>query len=208
MSEVVLQYITLFEPYANRYGYFVLFFGLLAENAAIPVPGETILIVSAFYSYYGHLNLGSVIFIGIVAAVLGDNVSFYVGRRFGRPFVERYGGYILISRKRLERIEDFFDDHGARAIFFQRWVTGLRIIGALMAGTTRMEWSRFLFYNFMGATVWVSVVGLLGYFFALNMKALLRTLEHSGLVLLGFVAILLIVAFLKKRLSRSIRMIA
>jgi membrane protein DedA with SNARE-associated domain len=208
MSEVVLQYITLFEPYANRYGYLVLFFGLLAENAAVPVPGETILIVSAFYSYFGHLNLGYVILIGICAAVLGDNISFYVGRRFGRPFVERYGGYIFISRKRLERIEGFFDYHGARAIFFQRWVTGFRIIGALMAGTTRMEWSRFLFYNFLGATVWVTVVGLLGYFFALNMRVLLRTLEHSGLALLGVVAILLIGAYLKKRRSRSARPIA
>ena len=199
MSQVVLRLITSFEPYANRYGYIVLFVGLLAENAALPVPGETILLVSALYSYFGELRLALILPIGIAAAVLGDNVSFYIGRRYGRPFVERYGSYILISRKRMERVEHFFERHGSRAVFLQRWITGFRVLGALVAGTTRMGWSRFLFYNICGAVVWVTTVGLLGYFFALNFSLLLAVLERSGLALLGLVVFVLIVSYFKVR---------
>jgi len=206
MSQAVLRFITSFEPYANRYGYLVLFLGLLAENAALPVPGETILLVSALYSYFGELKLAWILPIGIVAAVLGDNVSFYIGRRYGRPFVERYGRYILISQKRMERVEHFFEKHGARAIFLQRWVTGFRVLGALVAGTTRMGWSKFLFYNFCGAAVWVTTVGLLGYFFALNISVLLSVLERSGLAILGLFVFLLIAGYFKFRLRDTERL--
>jgi|SRR5579863_230045 len=199
MSHQVLRYITLFEPYADQYGYLILFLGLLAENAALPVPGETILLISALYCNFGQLRLGLILPVGIVAAVLGDNVSFYVGRRYGRPFVDRYGRYILISERRMERIEHFFERHGARAIFLQRWITGFRVVGALVAGTTRMGWSRFLFYNLCGAVVWVTTVGLLGYFFALNIPLILLILERSGAALLGLLLLGAIIGLLKIR---------
>src|SRR2546426_6381137 len=104
MHERVSQWIELFRPYVDDYGYLVLFLGVMAENASLPVPGETILIIASFYSHHGHLNLGSVILLATVGCILGDNVSFYIGRRLGRPFIEQYGRYQIGRASCRERV--------------------------------------------------------------------------------------------------------
>src|SRR5207253_1533567 len=154
MHEGVLQWIDLFRPYVDQYGYIILFLGVMAENASLPVPGETILIIASFYSYHGNLVLGKVILLASIGCILGDNVSFYLGRRLGRPFIHHYGKYIHITPERLAYVEHFFESHGDKTIFIQRWITGVRVIGALVAGTTKMPWSRFLLFNCLGAVTW------------------------------------------------------
>lgn len=203
MHETLLDWIRLCEPYVDRYGYLVLFLGVMAENAALPVPGETILIIAAFYSSpsYGNLHLGAVIGLATVAAIMGDNVSFYIGRRFGRPFLERYGKYLLITARRLKKVEAFFEHHGERTIFFQRWITGVRVIGALVAGSTHMPWSRFLWYNCLGAVTWVTIIAVLGYMFAVNVIFLAKVLERSGLTLLVLFVLILLILVIKRRLK-------
>src|SRR5207247_7933613 len=152
----------------------------MAENAALPVPGETILIIASFYSHHGHLNLGSVILLATVGCILGDNVSFYIGRRLGRPFIEQYGRYLLITQKRLAYVERFFHKHGDKTIFVQRWITGVRVIGALVAGTSRMPWGRLLPFNCLGAVTWVTDIFLLAFCFAVNRLLLLIFLSRAG----------------------------
>src|SRR4029077_9224084 len=112
MHAYVLQWIELFRPYVDDYGYLLLFLGVMAENASLPVPGETILIIASFYSYHGDLDLGVVILLATMGCILGDNISFYVGRRLGRPFIQHYGKYLLITQKRLVFVEHFFEKHG------------------------------------------------------------------------------------------------
>ncbi len=203
MHKTLLDLIHLFEPYVDQYGYLVLFLGVMAENAALPVPGETILIIAAFYSSpdYGNLHLGNVIGLATAAAILGDNVSFYIGRRVGRPFLEKYGKYLLITARRLEKVETFFKHHGEKTIFFQRWITGVRVIGALVAGSTKMPWPRFLWYNCLGAVTWATAISVLGYVFAVNIILLAKVLERSGITLLIMVAMILLIVFIKQRLK-------
>src|SRR5437899_10379551 len=93
MHERVIQWIELFRPYVVQFGYIVLFLGVMAENASLPVRGETLLIIASFYSHHGHLNLATVILLPTVGRILGDNRSFYLRRRSGRPFIEQYGRY-------------------------------------------------------------------------------------------------------------------
>lgn len=203
MHQTLLDWIHLFEPYVDRYGYIVLFLGVMAENAALPVPGETILVIAAFYSSpnYGDLHLGTVIGLATVAAILGDNISFHIGRRYGRPFLERYGKYLLITARRLEKVEAFFHHYGDKTIFFQRWITGVRVIGALVAGSTHMPWSKFLWYNCLGAVTWVTAIAMLGYVFAVNVILLAKLLERSGITLLILVLLLILIALIKTRLK-------
>ncbi len=145
MHEYVLQWIELFRPYVDDYGYLVLFLGVMAENASLPVPGETILIIASFYSHHGHLSLGYVILLATMGCILGDNISFYVGRRLGRPFITHYGKYILITKKRLEYVEHFFEKHGDKTIFIQRWITGVRWpVGMDSLGAGHCDWAVFL----------------------------------------------------------------
>lgn len=199
MHEYVLKWIELFRPYVNDYGYLVLFLGVMAENASLPVPGETILIIASFYSYHGDLNLAYVIGLGIVGCILGDNISFYVGRRLGRPFILQYGRYLLITPKRLAYVEQFFDKHGDKTIFFQRWITGVRVIGALVAGTTHMPWPKFLLFNCLGAVTWVTAISLIAYTFAANVPLLLTILGRFGWVLLGLVLAIGLFVYLQRR---------
>jgi membrane protein DedA with SNARE-associated domain len=200
MHEYVLQWIELFRPYVDDYGYLLLFLGVMAENASLPVPGETILIIASFYSYHGDLDLVVVIVLATLGCILGDNISFYVGRRLGRPFIQRYGKYLLITQKRLVFVEHFFEKHGDKTIFIQRWITGVRVIGALVAGTTKMPWSRFVLFNCLGAITWVTAISLMAYVFAVNLPLLLMIMARSGWVLLGLAVAIVLFFYLKRRL--------
>jgi len=199
MHEHLLQLIDAASPYVDEYGYLILFLGVMAENASLPVPGETILIIASFYSYLGNLSLAHVIPLAIVGCILGDNISFYLGRRLGRPFVLQYGKYLFITPQRLSYVEKFFYTHGDKTIFVQRWITGVRVIGALVAGTTKMPWPRFLLFNCLGAIAWVTAIALLGYFFAMNLPLLVTVLSRSGWTLLGLVGLIALIFYLKRR---------
>lgn len=205
MHEQLLELIEWARPYVDQYGYIILFLGVMAENASLPVPGETILIIASFYShsYEGqpHLNLGYVIGIATIGCILGDNISFYVGRRLGRPCIQHYGKYIHITPERLAYVERFFQRHGDKTIFLQRWITGVRVIGALVAGTTEMPWSRFLVFNCLGAVTWVTTISVLTYLLAVNLPLLLKILSRSGWTLLIILIIIGVTVYLKRRFS-------
>jgi undecaprenyl-diphosphatase len=98
----------------GQYGYLVVFFGVMVESSGVPLPEETILIASGVLVEQGYLDLGNVIGFGILAAVIGDQLGYWVGLKGGRPFVVRWGRYALITPKRLSRAERFFKRHGAR----------------------------------------------------------------------------------------------
>jgi membrane protein DedA with SNARE-associated domain len=199
MHENLLEWIELVRPYVDQYGYLILFFGVMAENASLPVPGETILIIASFYSYHGNLVLAEVIGLATMGCILGDNISFYLGRRLGRPFITRYGKYFFITPRRLCQVEDFFERHGDKTIFLQRWITGVRVIGALVAGTTQMRWSRFLLFNCLGAITWVTAISLLSYLFAVNLQILVKILSRSSLALLAVLLALGVYFYLRHR---------
>src|SRR5215210_6549139 len=123
----------------EHYGYLVILFGVMLESTGVPLPGETILLASGLLVQRGYLDLGDAIVFGILGAVLGDQIGYWVGREGGRPFVLRWGPYILITPERLARAEGFFARHGGKAVFLARFIAGLRVFGALVAGVSRMR---------------------------------------------------------------------
>ena len=98
------------------------------------------------------------------AAILGDNVGFAIGRKLGRRALTAPGPLLHHRRRVIAVGEPFFDRHGPKAVFLGRWVTGLRITAAWMAGVTRMSWPTFLFWNALGGIAWATSIGLLAYF--------------------------------------------
>src|SRR5262249_26586331 len=107
-------------------------------------------------AHYGHLSLGAVIVIATVAAILGDNLGFYIGRSGGRRFVERYGRRVGVTRARIAEFDRFFERHGAKTVFVARFITGLRVFCAVLAGGSEMPWPTFLLFNATGAVVWAT----------------------------------------------------
>jgi membrane-associated protein len=148
------------------YGYWAVAIALLLENAGIPVPGETVLLLASFVAYsQNELSLPWIIVVATVACTLGDNLGYALGVYGGRAVVTRYQAFFRIKDKTLARGEDLFARFGAVTVFFARFVFGMRVIAGPMAGVLRMPWRKFLIYNFLGAAVWVTVISGAGYLF-------------------------------------------
>lgn len=143
------------------YAALALFVGV--EASGVPVPGETALITSSVLASQGHLEIVLVISIAAASAIVGDNVGYLLGRRFGRRFILRPGKTQERRLVLLERGETLFDRHGPKAVFFGRWIAGLRIWAAWLAGITQMPWKSFLLWNALGGIAWALFFGLLGY---------------------------------------------
>jgi membrane protein DedA with SNARE-associated domain len=168
-------------------------FALIAvETMGIPLPGETALIAAGIFASQGHLPIEWVIVAAATAAILGDNVGFFIGRRYGRRILEWEGGPFVEHRKKLIAVgEPFFEKHGPKAVFLGRWVAGLRITAAWLAGAHRMHWPIFTFWNALGGICWAVSVGLVSYYLGHSAETVFRTAGLAGLgaaILVGVVA--------------------
>jgi membrane protein DedA with SNARE-associated domain len=185
-----------FENWYATYGYPVLFLGVLLENAGVPVPGETAVLIAAFLASPAggsRFHLVWVILVTVAAAVIGDNIGYWLGRRIVRSRLERGRSFLFLTPERIHRAEGYFTRHGAVTIFVARFITGLRVVAAPAAGCAGMHWPRFFFANAAGAACWASAVGLLGYFFGRSWKVLHHWLGWGAWILLGIFAIVLVI---------------
>jgi membrane protein DedA with SNARE-associated domain len=142
-------------PILDRWGYLAVAGVIGVESFGVPAPGQTIMVAAAIYAGAGRLNVVAVAAIAFVAAVLGDNIGYWIGVRGGRRVVHRFGKYIFITPERLERAEKFFARRGNRIVVVARFIDGLRQLNGVIAGITAMPWRTFLIYNAIGAALWV-----------------------------------------------------
>src|SRR5919107_1928894 len=175
----------------GQYGYLVVFFGVMIESIGVPLPGETILIASGVMVHRGYLDLGDAVVFGMLGAVVGDQIGYWAGREGGRPFVLRWGRYVLVTPERLVRAEGFFARHGGKAVFLARFVAGLRVFGALVAGISRMRWRTFFFYNALGGALWATAAVLVGYLLGGSLDLVERWVGRTSLLLFTLLAVAL-----------------
>jgi membrane protein DedA with SNARE-associated domain len=167
------------------YGYIAIFTVIALESAGVPLPGETILISSAVYAgSTGQLNIGLIILAAAAAAILGDNLGYWVGRRWGMPLLLRYGHLIALDHGRLKLGQYLFREHGGKIVFFGRFTAMLRAYAAVLAGVNKLDARRFLIFNGLGGIAWATIMGLGSYYCG-------RSIEHIagpvGLALLAVV---------------------
>jgi membrane protein DedA with SNARE-associated domain len=182
-----------------RYGYAVVFGGVFLENTGLPVPGETVLLAGGALAHAGHLSLTWVIATAILAAICGDNLGFLIGRKGGRRIAETYGRHVGLTPVRLREFDDFFEHHGAKTVFVARFITGLRVVCAVLAGGSSMSWSTFVFFNATGAVVWSCTIAMAGYSLAYSWDTLERWIGGAGLAGLAAVVAIGIVSLLRAR---------
>jgi len=187
------------------YGLLLLFVLVALESAGVPLPGETALIAAAVLSAEGHWSLLAVIAVAALAAIVGDNAGYWIGRKGGRKFLQRTPIVRDAFERALPPAERFFAKHGAKTVFFGRFVAFLRITAAWLAGISHMPWWRFLFWNALGGVIWAVLVGFVAYHFG---KAAAEAINHYGLIG-GIVAVgLLVILFVgfrvwKKRVLKN-----
>jgi membrane protein DedA with SNARE-associated domain len=166
-----------------HYGYWAVAVALLLENAGVPAPGETVLLLASFLAYSQHeLQLGWIIVVATIACTVGDNLGFALGYYGGRPLLERYQSLFRIPPKTLARGESLFARFGPATIFFARFVFGMRTIAGPLAGVLRMPWRKFLIFNFLGAALWVTVISCAGYLFGQHWHLLEEYIKRLDLV--------------------------
>lgn len=161
-------------------GYLVLFALIAVESSGVPVPGETALIASGLLAHNGSLSIELVIAVAAAAAIIGDNVGYLIGRTGGRRLLEAPGPLENHRKTILREGGRFFDRHGPKAVFLGRWVAGLRIASAWLAGITHMPWRVFLFWNGLGGIAWATSVGLLAYFLGKSAEKIFSTVGIAG----------------------------
>jgi membrane-associated protein len=150
--------------FIEHYGLFFLFAIVCLESAGLWLPGETALIAAAVYASKGSLSITGVIVVAAAAAIIGDNIGYWIGREGGRRLLYRYALLRRFADRVLPAGERFFARHGGKAVFLARFFGGVRVTGAWMAGITRMNWWRFLRWNAAGGIVWAVAVGLIAFF--------------------------------------------
>jgi membrane protein DedA with SNARE-associated domain len=170
-------------------GYPLLFAIVMAESSGVPIPGETALIAAAVLASQGKLKIEFVIPIAAAAAIVGDNIGYLIGRKGGRWLLERPGAFRGQRLRVLETGEPFFEQHGPKAVFFGRFLLGLRVWASWLAGATHMRWRSFLLWNALGGICWASAIGLLAFFLGHSAG---KAIETFGIY--GLVAVLLAVA--------------
>lgn len=176
-----------------QYGYWAVAGTLLLENMGVPLPGETILLIASFAAYSEKsLSLAWIIVIATIACTAGDNLGYFIGFRGGRSLLMRYQHIFRIPSGTIQRGERLFEQYGPMTVFFARFVFGMRIIAGPLAGVLRMPWKRFLLFNFLGATVWVTVISCAGYLFGQHWERLARNLKRLDLILIACVLLVLV----------------
>jgi membrane protein DedA with SNARE-associated domain len=196
MGHIILEAL---RHFIVEYGYWAVALALLCENAGIPVPGETTLLLASFLAYSEQrLHLGWIIVVGTCAATIGDNVGYAIGQYGGRPLLERYQHIFRIPQRTLVRGEKLFERYGAVTIFFARFVFGMRIIAGPLAGVLRMPWRAFALFNLLGAAVWVTVIASAGYLFGRHWERLQGIIKRFD-VAVAVVAVALILLYWWKR---------
>jgi membrane protein DedA with SNARE-associated domain len=148
------------EHVVDHYGLAFLFLIVFLESAGVWVPGETALVAAGVLASRGHFSIAAVIALATLGAILGDNVGYWIGRIYGRKLFVRFRRLEAV----LPRAERFFRRHGGKAVFFARFIAGLRVTGAWMAGISHMNWWRFLFWNALGGIAWATGVGLVAFY--------------------------------------------
>ena len=192
------------EPVLNQYGYLAVIGFVLLEDFGVPVPGETILILGAVYAGTGRLQIWLVGLLGFLGAVVGDNIGFAIGHFGGRPLVERYGRYILLTPERLDKATGFFERHGGKIIVIARFIEGLRQANGIIAGISGLHWARFLVFNAIGAALWVGVWTTVGYFSGSHIDSIYNAFTRGGIYALIAAAVLL-AAYIGWRVVRARR---
>jgi len=190
----------LLRGYLAHYGYWAVGAALMLENAGLPVPGETILLLASFLAYSEHkLGLPWIILVGVSAATLGDNLGFDIGYYGGRRLLHRYQKTLHIRSHVIARAEELFARYGAATIFVARFIAGMRIIAGPLAGVLRMSWRKFFLFNFLGAVLWVTVIAGVGYLFGKHWEALLDLVQDANIAIAVLVVSMVFVWWWSRR---------
>ncbi|OBK25777.1 alkaline phosphatase [Mycobacterium asiaticum] len=194
-------------PTLDRYGYAAVLLMVGLEGVGIVLPGQLTLVAAGIFAGAGHLNLVLVLIAGFLAAVVGDNTGYAIGRFGGRELVLRFGRYVFFTEKRLAATERFFERRGETVVVLGRFVDGLRQASGIAAGLAEMGWRRYSTYNALGSAIWVCAWVLAGYLAGNHIVGLYAWFQHYEKYVLAALVVVVVAALagwlIKRRASQQ-----
>jgi membrane protein DedA with SNARE-associated domain len=166
-------------------GYLGIFLAMLIEGILTPIPSELIMPFAGYLAYTGQLNIVLVILVGSLGAACGSTVAYFLGRRLGRPFLDRFGRYFGLGPDSLCRADAWFGKWGSYGILIGHALPGIRSVISFPAGISRMDVRRFVLFTFIGATIWNSVLVTAGYLLGQYWIRFAESLDGWDIVILG-----------------------
>lgn len=205
----MLNLIQHFNAFVENYGLIALFITLFFETVGLPLPGESVLITISTFAASGGVNIVEVVLIGTCAAVAGDNVAYFIGRRYGRDLILTYGCRFGVTHEKYRKVELATERYGVFIVLFARFVVLFRQLNGLVAGSANMAWHKFFIANVLGSILWVLFWTTLAYQFGQNISLVPIALHHmsyiAAIVVLALLVTILIL-FLRHRMKMRSRL--
>lgn len=168
-----------------QYGYWIIFVGILLDNAGLPLPGELLLLAFGALTRTGHIDPGLGLLVAWVAATSGDNIGYWLGRLGGERLLQTYCRVTLGSGKCLQKAVAFYQLRGKMAVVFGRFVLGVRAFLTPLAGSARMPYARFLLFDSVGALLWSGLFIFIGYSFGWQVEQVHHGYRAGSMILAG-----------------------
>ena len=185
-------------------GYTGIFLLMALESSIVPIPSEIIMPPAGYLAQQGQMNMALVILSGTLGSLFGAYLNYFAAHYLGRPFLLKYGRYILITEEHFRHVEDYFASHGEISTFIGRMLPVIRHLISLPAGLAGMNHIKFSVYTFLGAFIWVSILTWIGYFLG-HEEALIMQYSHHAIIGVIAFSVVLVTSYIflyRRKLAR------
>lgn len=182
----------------SSFGYAGIFIMMFLESTFFPFPSEIVMVPAGYLVYKGEMNMAAVLFCGISGSLAGALFNYFLALKLGRVLLIRFGKYAFISEATITKMEDFFVSHGHISTFTGRLIPGIRQLISFPAGLAKMNLFTFCFYTTIGASIWVVILTLLGYYIGGNQDLIKEYLSYIIYSLLFILSIIVLIYYKKK----------
>jgi len=187
------------------WGYLGIALMMAIESSFIPFPSEIVMIPAGYAADKGEMNLVLVLLSGFVGSMIGAWTNYFLALKLGRFFLYKYGKYFFMKPETLDKMQDFFQKHGAISTFTGRLIPGIRQLISIPAGLAKMNFALFSFYTFLGAAIWSTILVFLGYFLGENSELIHKYIKELTLITIGVVVLIISVyVYIQKKKSVNI----
>lgn len=186
-------------PYIDQYGYMFLFFYLMLDLIALPLPGQSLMTYVGFLVYRGHMGLGTSILVATLGSCTGMTITYFLGHKIGNPLLKKYGRFIRISPKRVEKTSEWHGRHGSKLLAIGYFIPGVRHFTGYLSGVAQLRFRTFAIFAYSGALVWTSTFILFGRFLGPKWDLLDDKLKNTIIItgIIIFVSFVFIYLFRK-----------
>ncbi len=177
----------------SKFGYVGIVLLMALESSFVPFPSEVVIPPAGYLASIGKMNIFFVVLAGILGSILGSLLNYWLACRFGRDFLLKYAKYFFLNKEKFTKFEIFFNTHGEITTFVGRLIPVIRQYISFPAGLVRMDLRKFVFYTFLGASIWCIVLAYVGYFVGNNIDMIKENIDHIMYFIFPVLILLIIV---------------